>query len=91
MSKKENTIGQEFEAFLRVALTQQLDPNFGKRKSKPKVITTEELCKLYKEKGVTEEVFRNYCLFQGTDPKIIEKLVAEIYPLDSSLGSVSED
>lgn len=79
MSKKqEHTIGQEFEDFLKVALTQQLKSP-KKRAKIRRIFTSEELRELYSERGITEEMFHNYCIERGGDPEKINDLQMAIF------------
>lgn len=80
MSKKGNTIGQEFEDFLKVALTQQLKSP-KKRAKIRRIFTSEELRELYSERGITEEMFHNYWIERGGDlGKINDLQMAVFHP-----------
>ncbi len=79
MSKKGKNLtnGEKFEECMKIIVSQQFiskEENFD-----PKILSIEEVRKLYAENDITEEVFRNYCIFRGETIEDIEKLQKEIF------------
>lgn len=79
MSKKGKNLtnGQKFEECMKIIVSQQFISK--EEKFDPKTLPIEEVRKLYAENDITEEVFRNYCIFRGEAIEDIEKLQEAIF------------
>lgn len=80
MSKKENTIGQEFEDFLRFALTEHLKPDFAKKEDDCKELVPHQVIRKFCEShGITEDIFRGMCISQKMDTNDMEAMLQALF------------